>query len=180
MKKLILTLGLIGCMLASALAQGTINPLNGALTRIKVDTDIDGIGDRNLTQADGVYVDLYWGLAGTTPETLAGTMTIGSTAGVLVGLPSILVLPGTEAGQIVSLQARGRSSWGWFGQSPVIHVALAPTAGPGTVIWQSTATSPNRFLPLPMVVPEPSTLAFGTLAAAFLLFRVRRSHKRTN
>ena len=177
MKKLLLTLGLSVLTLTCALAQGTINPLNGALTRIKVDLNCDGIADRNVTVADGISVSVYWGPAGGPAENFAGRMTIGSTEGILTGLPSILALPGAgDAGTVVSLQMRLDPPFGYITETPVRQVTLAPAAGPGTVVWSSTATA-NRFSPLVIVCPEPSALALGALAGAFLLFRIRQSTK---
>ena len=177
MKKLLLTLGLVALTLISTHAQGTINPLNGTLTRIKVDLNCDGIADRNVTVADGITVSVYWGPAGGPVENFAGRMTIGSTEGVLTGLPSILALPGAgDAGTVVSLQMRLDTPFGYFTGTPVKQVTLAGVAGPGTFVWSSTATA-TRFSPLVIVCPEPSTLALGALAGAFLLFRVRKSTK---
>jgi len=177
MKKLLLTLGLIGITIF-AHAQGTIAFGNSALTRIVVPS-LDGGGGRNATAADGLIIGAFYGPAGTTDLVMApGTATIGSTAGIMVGAPSVFALPGTEAGQVVSLQIRAWSNQGWFGQTKIAQVTLGPTAGPGTVIWQSASgTNPNRFTPLTTVVPEPSTLVFGALACAFLLFRLRKATK---
>jgi hypothetical protein len=60
---------------------------------------------------------------------------------------------------------------------------LAPTAGPGAVIWQTaTGTNPNRFRPLVVhadlsqpCIPEPSTLALAALGGLLLLFFRRKS-----
>ena len=174
MKKLLLTLGLIS-ITVFAHAQGTIAFGNSALTRIVVPSG-DG-SSRNATAADGLIIGVFYGPAGTTDLVMApGTATIGSTAGVMVGAPSVFALPGTEAGQVISLQIRAWNNQGWFGQTKVAQVTLGPTAGPGTVIWQSASgTNPNRFTPLIFVVPEPSTLALGALAGAFLLFRLRKT-----
>lgn len=175
MKKLLLTLGLIGCTLASALAQGTINPLNGSLTRFKIDIDADGIGDRNATAADGFKMVVYYGPAGSSASELTmypDVMTIGTDEGIFTGLPSILALPGTEPDQIISLQMRVSSAWGWYGETRVIQIKLGQAAGPGTVVWHPIGTA-DRFGPIVPIIPEPSTLALGALAGAFLLFRIR-------
>jgi hypothetical protein len=66
--------------------------------------------------------------------------------------------------------------FGYFTGTPVKQVTLAGVAGPGTFVWSSTATA-TRFSPLVIVCPEPSTLALGALAGAFLLFRVRKATK---
>jgi len=176
MKKLILTLGLIG-ITTFAYAQGTIAFGNNALTRTMIGGD--GAAIRGNTSADGVIFGAFYGPAGSGPEALVqapGLASIGSTSGVMINAPSVFALPGTEPGQIVSLQIRGWNDRGWYGETKVAQVTLGPTAGPGTVIWQtSSATNPNRFNPLVVFVPEPSALALGALAGAFLLFRVRKT-----
>jgi hypothetical protein len=104
-------------------------------------------------------------------------MTIGSTAGILVGLPSIFAIQGAgDVGTVISLQMRVTSE-GFRAQTDVKQVTLAPAAGPGTVVWGSTATA-SRFSPLVIICPEPSTLALGALAGALLLFRVRKTMPR--
>jgi len=188
MKKLLLTLSLIGFTLGSALAQGTINPLNNTLTRFKIDINGDAIGDRNMTAADGMQFAVFYGPAGSTAEQLVkapGIGTIGNVEGIMVGLPSVLALPGTEAGQVVSLQVRGCNVLGWNAYSWVGQITLGPAEGPGTGIWRSQPSGLNSLFPLvvapgmPIVncIPEPSTLALGALAGALLLFRVRQSTK---
>ena len=176
MRKLLLTLGLIG-ITTFAHAQGTIAFGNSALTRIVLPLG-DGTS-RNTTVADGLIIGAFYGPAGTTDLVMApGTATIGSTAGIMVGAPSVFALPGTEAGQVISLQIRAWNNQGWFGQTKVAQVTLGPTAGPGTVIWQSASgTNPNRFTPLTTVVPEPSTFVLGAMAGAFLIFRLRKTTK---
>ena len=175
MKKLIITLGLIGCTLASALAQGTINPLNGLLTRVQI---CMAAGEyRNAFASDGLRFSIWFGPAGGEPTTqVGGLATIGSTPGIITGWSTILALPGTEADEIVSLRIVGSSDLGIRLDTGVRQVTLAPTSGPGTIIWQTaTGTHSDRFLPLIAECPEPSTLALGALAGAFLVVRVRKS-----
>lgn len=174
MKKSLLTLALIAMATVSSFAQGTINPLNGALTRVKVDLNGDGVGDRNATAADGGTYSVFWGAGGSTPDKLLGTMTIGTTEGVMVGLASILAVPNAgPAGTTISLQIV--AGGGVTGRSEVKQVSLAPEAGPGTVVWGSSATA-SRFSPLVVqIVPEPSTIALGALGlGSLLLFRRRK------
>ncbi len=174
MKKLLFTLGLAALTLASAHAQGTINPLNGFLNRITITSSG---GERDVTTADGLRVGVFWGAAGGPADQLAGVMTIGPTSGVLVGLPSIFAIEGAgEAGTVISLQMRVLDGGFLCGQTAVKQVTLAPAAGPGTVVWGS-ATTTSRFGPLIIFCPEPSTLALGALAGAFLLFRLRKTTK---
>ncbi len=110
MKKLILTLGLAALTLASAQAQGTINPLNGTLSRVKIDSNGNcawETTDQNVDASLGLTVGVFWGAAGGSPDNFAGNMTIGTTPGVLVGLPSIFAIPGAgDVGTVISLQMR--------------------------------------------------------------------------
>lgn len=173
MKKLLLTLGLIGCTVASALAQGTIAFGNSALTRIKL---CDGQALRNATAADGLSISVWFGPAGSSADALTqvgAPAAIGSTPGVMVNAPSVFAIPGTEPNQVVSLQIRASSPMGLSMQTKVAQVTLGQTAGPGAVIWQTSDTNPNRFTPLGSYCPEPSTLTLGAVAGIFLVFRAR-------
>ena len=83
MKKTLLTFGLLAMATVSSFAQGSINPLNGAFTRVKIDLNGDGIGDRNATTADGLQFTVLWGASGAANlDKVAGVMTIGTTEGV--------------------------------------------------------------------------------------------------
>ena len=180
MRKLLLTLGLIGITVASTLAQGTIAFGNSALTRITIaDT---GISNRNATTADGIKVGVFFGPAGSSADQLVmapGIATIGSTAGILVNAPSVFALPGTEPDQVVSLQIRGWNDLGWRAETRVAQVTLGETAGPGTVIWQTASgTNPNRFTPMVTMVPEPSSIAIGMIGALFAFLRLRKPSNR--
>ena len=185
MKKQLLTLGLIS-ITSLTFAEGTINPLNGALARFKVDSNGDGIGDRNATAADQFQLHVFYGPAGSSSEQLTHYpqfAVIGAVEGVWTGLPTILGIPGTEGGDVISLQMRVCSPFGLYGETPVRQVTLGPASGPGTVVW-GTGTTPGGFGPIvPQVggpencVPEPSTIALGALAGAFLIFRFRKSNK---
>lgn len=135
MKKPLLTFGLIGCTVASALAQGTIAFGNSALTRIKL---CDGQALRNATAADGLTISVWFGPAGSSAWDLTmapGTATIGATTGVMINAPSVYALPGTEPNQVVSLQIRASGAGGlYMMQTKVAQVTLGQTAGPGAVI----------------------------------------------
>ncbi len=177
MYKLLSTLGLAALTLASAHAQGTINPLNGAITRIKFDSNCNGVyesTDRNATMADNIRVGIFWGAAGGPAETFAGEMTVGAYDGILVGLPSLFTIEGAgDVNTIISLQVRVLNEE-YNVRTQVHQVRLAPYQGPGTVIWSSIGAS-GRFAPILIPCPEPSTLALGALAGALLLFRVRKT-----
>jgi hypothetical protein len=187
MKKTLLTLALVALTTVASYAQGTIQFANSALTRVMV--ALPGQAARNATAADNLMIGVYYGAEGAAESTFQlapGTATIGTTAGVLANAPSVFQLPGTEPGQVVSLQIRAWTADGSLsGQTRVIstfqlsptgeRLGLGPTAGPGYVIWQTaSATNPQRFTPL-IVVPEPSTIALAVLGlGSLLLFRRRK------
>jgi hypothetical protein len=189
MKKSLLTLALVALTTIASYAQGTIAFGNSALTRVTV--AIPGTASRNATAADGLTIGVYYGAEGASRDALQlapGTASISSTTpGVLVNAPSIYQLPGTEPGQVVSLQIRAWNQAGTlFGETPIISTfqinpqtgerqGLGPTTGPGYVIWQTaSSTNPQRFTPL-VVVPEPSTIALAVLGlGSLLLFRRRK------
>jgi hypothetical protein len=179
MKATLLTIALMVVTVVTSLGQGTINPLNGTLTRIKKDSNCNGVydaTDADVTAADGLQFAVLWGAAGTAPtHAVPGFMTCGNTSGILVGLPAILALEGAgDVGTVVSLQIIASAPGGLRTQTEVKQVTLAPSAGPGTVIWSSTGTA-SRFSPLLFPCPEPSTIALGLLGfGSLLLFRRRR------
>ncbi len=175
MKKQLLTVALVAMTAVASYAQGTIAFGNSALTRVKVDMR-DGSAARNATAADGFTVGVWYGSSAENLTQAPGTATISATtAGVLSGAASVFALPGTDAGQTVSMQIRAWNDLGWAGQTDVRQVTLGPTAGPGAVVWQTSDTNPNRFTPLVVVVPEPSTIALGVLGlGSLLLFRRRK------
>ena len=171
MKKLLLTLGLTALTLSSALAQGTINPLNGPLARLKIECPL-GI-TRNLTAADGLAFSLWYGPASSSAENLQmypSIATIGNNEGMLTGWSSVLNLPGIDGGEVASVQIRAGNPGGSYGATLVKQITLNPATGPGAIFWQR---GNQTFI----ICPEPSTLTLGTLAGAFLLFRVRKSTK---
>lgn len=180
MKKTLLTLALVALTTVASYAQGTIAFGNGTLTRVTVNTGSGAA--RNATTADGLNFYVFFGAAGATADTLTQVQqaepraSIGTTAGIMVNAPSVFALPGTEPGQVVSLQIRAwNADRSLVGETDVRQVTLAPTAGPGTVIWQSaTGTVPTRFTPL-VIIPEPSTIALAVLGlGSLLLFRRRK------
>lgn len=186
MKKTLLTLALVALTTVASYAQGTIAFGNGTLTRVQV-IPTPGAAARNATSADNLMIGAFFGPAGSAAETLTlapGTASIGATAGVMINAPSVFALPGTEGGQVVSLQIRawdasaGADGWrnGVLGQTRVAQVTLGPTAGPGQVIWQTAAgTVETRFTPLIVTIPEPSTIALAVLGlGSLLLFRRRK------
>jgi hypothetical protein len=179
MKKQLLTLALVAMTSVAAYSQGTIAFGNSALTRVQVR---DGGALRNATAADGIIIGVFYGSSASALAQAPGEAGIsGTTAGVMVNAASVFALPNTEPGQVVSLQIR---AWDLAGKvdransmTDIRSVTLAPTAGPGAVIWQTaTGTNPNRFTPLIVtLVPEPSVIALGVLGlGSLLLFRRRK------
>ena len=181
MKKTLFTIALIALAATSSFAQGIIALGNSALTRITVLDPVSG-ASRNATAADGLKISVYFGPAGSAADALQaapGTdgYTIGTTAGVLVGTGlSAFALPGTEGGQTVSLQIRATANGGYVGETKVAQVVLTAAPSSGQVIWQpSSQSAANRFTPLVLQVPEPSTIALGVLGlGSLLLFRRRK------
>ena len=176
MKKLFLALAIVSATAASY-AQGTIAFGNSALTKFTVNGAPATLG---VALNFGVFVN-----GATQPVPTLGTAST-TTAGIIVA-PSVYAIPGTDPLQVVSLQIKGwsanfasyeaaRAGGGLYGETDVRPVTLGPTAGPGTVIWQTlSGTSPNRFYPL-AIVPEPSTIALGVLGlGSLLLFRRRQA-----
>ena len=182
MKKALLTLACIALTAVPIYAQGTIAFGNSALTRVMLAFPNTAV--RQCTAADGLYFYVFFGPAGTTDRSALTQVqqaepraTIGNTAGIMINAPSVFAIPGTEPGQVVSLQIRAwNENRSLFGETDIRQVTLGATAGPGQVIWQSASgTNPNRFLPMTSV-PEPSTIALGVLGlVSLLLFRRRKS-----
>ena len=189
MKKTLLTLALVALTTVASYAQGTIAFGNSALTRVQV-RELGASTTRNALTTDGLGFYVFMGPAGITDVNSSAltrveqpglAAAIGTTAGVMVNAPSVFGLPGTDGGQVVSLQIRAWdiATGGQIaeGRTAVAQVTLGPTAGPGTVIWQTaTGTFTTRFTPLVVtIVPEPSTIALAVLGlGSLLLFRRRK------
>src|SRR5688572_7976301 len=109
MKRLLFAIGFIATA-TLAQAQGTIAFGNSALTRVQINSGSGGY--RNATTADGLNFYVFFGPAGATADALTQVQqpdpkaAIGTTPGVMINAPSVFALPGTEPGQIVSLQIR--------------------------------------------------------------------------
>ena len=173
MKKLLLTIGLAAIAVTDTPAQGTVSWRNSAATPILV--SFFGSAPRIATEADGLSFGLFAGPAGSSADALvqvSGTANIGPVDGVLVNASNVLPLPGTEGGQVVSLQVRAWDSMGLLSISgpPVRQVVLGPPPGPGAVIWTADPASRTFY-----IVPEPSTLGLAALGGLLLLFRWRKS-----
>jgi len=192
MKKLFLTLAIVA-IAAATQAQGTIQFLNSALSRLLYREITDG----PITTAVpvGTHVGAFWGtdaggaaaIAGMGRGTLAGPTSLTAAGGIwpAPGSPGGPVYPvsGTQEGQRVWLKIAAwiggdaQSPTGdvrCYGESAVVSVVLGPTAGPGTVVWQSASgTATDRAKPFVICIPEPSVIAIGLLGVGALLLRRR-------
>jgi hypothetical protein len=182
MKKALINISLVALTAIPTYAQGTIAFGNGTLTRVQL--ALPGQTVRYCSAADALNFYVFFGPAGATDRDALTQVqqadpkaTIGNTAGIMINAPSVFAIPGTEPGQVVSLQIRAwNANRSFFGETDIRQVTLGATAGPGQVIWQSASgTNPNRFLPMTSV-PEPSTIALAVLGLlSLLLFRRRKS-----
>jgi hypothetical protein len=186
MKRFVITMALIASA-TFAYGQGTIAFLNGptavfrmAGTTVAVPTAVNS----QLTY--GIFVGATADSLSATP---AGPTATGSTtaAGRMTGVPALYALEGHAPGTVLFAQVRAWESrfgadWAaakaqgqYYGETDVRQLEpLASASGPGTVIWQSSNVSPNRFLPM-QIVPEPSTIALAILGlGSLLLFRRKK------
>lgn len=187
MKKTLLTLALVGLSAAATYAQGTISFGNSALSRVLFEP-LNAPGT-SVNAPTGTKIAVFWGesadIVGIGKGTLATpTAEIGATAGVWAG-GTVYGIAGTSGGQRVFLKVAGWAagvgdnfaSSTHYGESAVVNVALGPTAGPGTVIWQgNSGTATDRAKPFVIaIVPEPSVIALGALGLGALLLRRRKA-----
>jgi hypothetical protein len=174
----------------SARAQGTIQFLNTSLQKLKF--------CQNNVAVDcpaGVVVGVFWGYSRDTLALALPTVVV-QTAGLFNG-GAAYPLAGSNPGEVVYLKIAG-----WYnrsgptplvaaqgpltpgitdwGESAVVSVALGPTTGPGTVVFQSaTATNPDRAKPFiigPLLpCPEPSVFALGAVGLGLWVILRRRT-----
>jgi hypothetical protein len=194
MKKVFLTLAIVA-IAAATQAQGTIQFLNSALSRLQY-WEVVG-GPISTAVPAGTHVGAYWGadaagaaaIVGMGRGMLAGPTSLTAAGGLwpAAGSPGGAVYPvvGTQEGQRVWLkiaawvggdaQSPTGSTLIHYGESAVVSVVLGPTAGPGTVVWQSSAgTATDRAKPFVIAaIPEPSVIALGLLGVGALLLRRR-------
>lgn len=192
MKKQLLTLAFAAMATVASYAQGTIAFGNSVGTAIRIVGDSVNPANHTMSAADqtrnNIAIGVFYGPSGSTAvaEQAVGTGVIGASAGVLASILGNNVLnlysiPGSspDGGTVVALEIR---AWNTvtgdvYGRTGVREVTLGPAAGPAQVIWQgATATNPNRFTPLIVTIPEPSTIALGVLGlGGLLLFRRRQA-----
>jgi len=189
MRKTILSLALVGASAVTTFAQGTIQFLNSGLSPVKLNTAAGGL----VNAPTGTRIGVFWGTTANNLTLQTPTAAIGSTPGVFNG-GNAYALSGTNPGETVFLRFEGWLNRGgttpeiivggpsspgitdWGATATIQTTVLGPTAGPGTVVWQSvTGTNPNRVKPLIIGVPEPSVIALGALGLAALLVRRRQA-----
>ncbi len=189
MKKLLLIVALSALTTADAFAEGTIRPLPGIFGRVRFDCNGDGLADRLATSADGLELHLYYGPEGSTSSEelthFPQFAVIEDIRGQWSGLPTILQVPGTQAGTYAALQFRILTPNGILAETEIRQVLLGAENGPGSIVWQGV-DHPSRFRylngpypdPLGVCVPETSTLTLagvaGLFAAAFSYHRTRK------
>jgi hypothetical protein len=205
MKALLLTLA-IAATAALAHGQGTIGFNNGASSRIAVCSG--GLPLRYATAADNLQMGIFVGPCGSDdyclrmlPEFPLGLIRPGNADGIFtVPNGTIYPIPGFDIGTEPFAQvrvwdmvfgldwetARGTSGT-LYGQTDIRQLnPLGPSAGPGTVIWQSaTGTNPNRFRPFVLsrglsdrCIPEPGVWTLLGLGLVALACRLKRQGHR--
>jgi hypothetical protein len=154
---------------ASVRGQGTIS-LGSVFARARVCTDLNcSQGYPYLPTTASFVFGVFWSTnrADLDSRALQPVLPLGSSYGSIPGLiyapfADSYPIPGTEPGQKVWMRIRAwpaffGTNWQSAGSAPLVAVAatdvreitLGPTAGPGTVIWQSSSgSSENRFLSL--------------------------------
>lgn len=189
MKKTLLTLALVGLSAVASYAQGTIQFLNSALSRVQYQQELGG----PITSAPaGVRIGVFWGSdaagAAAIREMGTGTLALPTgtvSAGGLWNVSSTYAIAGSQEGQRVWLKVAGWQGGSadsiqgatHYGQSEVVSVVLGPTAGPGQVVWQTAGgVATDRAKPFVVApIPEPSVIALGALGLGALLLRRRKA-----
>jgi hypothetical protein len=195
MKKSLLTVALALLSAADTYAQGTIQFLNDGLSRL----EYEAVWGEPIVYAPlGAHVGAFWGtdaagasaIVGMGRGTIAGPTATSYVQGVWNWQNSgaaTYPVSGTQEGQRVWLKIAAwyngdaQSPTGaitHYGESEPVSVVLGPTAGPGTVVWQSatgTATDLAKPFVITNLVPEPSVVALGAVGLGALLLRRRKA-----
>lgn len=191
MKRNLGVLSILGASMAMASAQGTIQFLNSSLSKVKYQTGAALAVDAPT----GTKIGVFWGTDAAGASAITGlgrgtlvtpTASIGATPGIWYG-GAVYPIPGTEQGQRVWLKIAGWDAGVGdnfaasfhYGERLAVSVALGPTAGPGTVVWQSAAgVATDRMKPFFImgnpIIPEPSVLAMSAVAGAWFFLSCRR------
>jgi hypothetical protein len=189
MKKTLLTLALATLSAVASYAQGTIAFANGTLSRAQWEDPVTHAMVNVPASANLVY-GVLWGTSAdalTLNDGVLGTPhQTAISAGIIVA-PNPYIINGADAGTTVFMRIAGWTSGfgrahetakttagAHYGETAVRSITLAPTQGPGTVIW--SASNQNLFQPLRIpIVPEPSVIALGILGVGALLLRRKKA-----
>lgn len=189
MKKTLLTLALAALSAVASFAQGTISFVNGTLTRAQWEDPVTHAMVNVPASANIVY-GVFWGNSADTLVLNDGVLgtphQTAVSAGIIVA-PNPYVINGADAGTTVFMRVAGwTSSFGrdaaaakatpgaHYGETAVRSIALAPTQGPGTVVWSGSNQALFQPLRIP-IVPEPSVIALGVLGVGALLLRRKKA-----
>lgn len=192
MKKLILTALSVFALCATTFAQGTLTFNNSSSAYI-----YDAFtGSSPVRSSGNVIVQLYWNAStapgtqislseganagtgsGWTSVTPTATTRTGSFAGLITG--ATLSLPGTTAGQTVTIQLLAWSSvYSTFAaayQAGAVSISNPMTAQLGSTTTPGASLTTFGLQPMNVAaVPEPTTIALGLLGAGALLAVRRR------
>ena len=168
----------IGCLFLTAVTQagvqsvqgqGTIQFLNSALSRIQYRECRLSENSILINAPAGVRISIE---IGPSPFQLQEVgFPVSTTGDGLFYGGVVYPVPGTSEGQTVWMRVVGRHPNGTLGTTEVLPITLGPTAGPGTVIFQSaTGTATNRFRPF--IVQPLSPCAGDTIVFASRLREV--------
>jgi hypothetical protein len=169
-------------------AQGTIQFFNSALSRISYQAYFGEPIISGTAVPGGFRIGVFWvpdsagssALAGIGKGTLVTPTTLSQPGG-LFNAGAVYPIPGTLEGQRVWLKIAG---WAGsadtlvglvsYGESQPVNVVLGPTAGPGTVVWQSSVgMATDRTKPFLIgpgeFIPEPSILALSALMIGLVI-----------
>lgn len=152
MTKMFITTILVGGSITTATADGTVQFLNSALSKVKYqETAVGPIVDAPI----GTRIGIFWGTDPTNLSLVLPTTTI-AVDGIFNG-GFVYPIPGTQPQQTIYVKVAGWNGavgdhWSnsvAYGESEVVRTAeLGLPAGPATPIWQSASgTSTNRVKP---------------------------------
>lgn len=177
-RKLLSFVMVFGFGLCPAHADGTIQFVNGVLTRVR----LLGSGGSYINMPTGapVVYGVFIVPSNGCPALVLPLGMASTTSEGLITAPSPYAIPGTAGGQEVSLQVKGwaaefgtnwcaamRKRFDLYGETEVRRIILGDTTYP-PVIWQTaTGTSPDRFHPLTigMLSPPPVYLEVNDITA---------------
>jgi hypothetical protein len=193
MKKVIAILTLLTMTASSpAVAQGTITFANTVLSRVTMSAPNDPCGTFiPVPLGAPIVYGVFWGTSadnlqlnaadlGTASTTSAGIIAATSPYQIAGGAPGMTVymkIAGWTASFSRDFAAAKVTPGSVYGETGIRAITLAPTAGPGTVIWSQFNTA--LFQPLRLDnCPEPSTVVLIGVGAIALAWRQWVNRKR--